>query len=48
MKAISANNLAYYERDGAVVGVVGGGMPGKVMKSRAKVAAEVPISEVLG
>ena len=24
--------LAYYERDGAVVGVVGGGMPGKVMK----------------
>ena len=26
--------LAYYERDGAVVGVVGGGMPGKVMKTR--------------
>ena len=26
--------LAYYERDGVVVGVVGGGMPGKVMKAR--------------
>ncbi len=31
--------LAYYERDGAVVGVVGGGMPGKVMKARGKIAA---------
>jgi 3-phenylpropionate/trans-cinnamate dioxygenase ferredoxin reductase component len=40
--------LAYYERDGAVAGVVGGGMPGKVMKSRAKIAAAAPISEVLG
>jgi 3-phenylpropionate/trans-cinnamate dioxygenase ferredoxin reductase component len=40
--------LAFYERDGAVAGVVGGGMPGKVMKSRAKIAAAVPISEVLG
>ncbi|MBO0879900.1 MAG: FAD-dependent oxidoreductase [Mycobacterium sp.] len=40
--------LAYYERDGAVAGVVGGGMPGKVMKSRAKIAAGVPISELLG
>lgn len=40
--------LAYYERDGVVVGVVGGGMPGKVMKTRAKVAAGAPISEVLG
>jgi hypothetical protein len=40
--------LAYYERDGAVAGVVGGGMPGKVMKARAKIAAAVPISEVLG
>ena len=39
--------LAFYERDGAVSGVVGGGMPGKVMKNRAKVAAAVPISEVL-
>jgi 3-phenylpropionate/trans-cinnamate dioxygenase ferredoxin reductase component len=40
--------LAYYERDGLVAGVVGGGMPGKVMKSRAKIAAGVPISELLG
>ncbi|WP_156689814.1 NAD(P)/FAD-dependent oxidoreductase [Mycobacterium sp. Marseille-P9652] len=40
--------LAYYERDGALVGVVGGGMPGKVMKTRAKVAAAAPIAEVLG
>ncbi|MBX5485890.1 Ferredoxin--NAD(P)(+) reductase fdr [Mycolicibacterium hassiacum DSM 44199] len=40
--------LAYYERDGVLVGVVGGGMPGKVMKVRAKIASGVPISEVLG
>lgn len=40
--------LAYYERDGALVGVVGGGMPGKVMKARAKIAAGVPIGDVLG
>jgi 3-phenylpropionate/trans-cinnamate dioxygenase ferredoxin reductase component len=40
--------LAYYERDGALVGVVGGGMPGKVMKVRAKIAAAAPISDVLG
>jgi NADPH-dependent 2,4-dienoyl-CoA reductase/sulfur reductase-like enzyme len=39
--------LAYYERDGAVVGVVGGGMPGKVMKTRAKIAAGAPIADVL-
>jgi 3-phenylpropionate/trans-cinnamate dioxygenase ferredoxin reductase component len=39
--------LAYYERNGVVVGVVGGGMPGKVMKVRAKIAAATPISEVL-
>lgn len=39
--------LAYYERDGALAGVVGGGMPGKVMKTRAKIAAGVPIAEVL-
>jgi 3-phenylpropionate/trans-cinnamate dioxygenase ferredoxin reductase subunit len=39
--------LAFYERDGVVAGVVGGGMPGKVMKSRAKIAAGAPISEVL-
>jgi NADPH-dependent 2,4-dienoyl-CoA reductase/sulfur reductase-like enzyme len=40
--------LAYYERDGAVVGVVGGGMPGKVMKARGKIAAGAPIADVLG
>ncbi|WP_328351565.1 FAD-dependent oxidoreductase [Mycobacterium sp. NBC_00419] len=40
--------LAFYERDGAVVGVVGGGMPGKVMKTRAKIAAGAPIADVLG
>lgn len=40
--------LAYYERDGALAGVVGGGMPGKVMKARAKIAAAAPIGEVLG
>ncbi|WP_407664458.1 NAD(P)/FAD-dependent oxidoreductase [Mycolicibacterium grossiae] len=39
--------LAYYERDGVVVGVVGGGMPGKVMKARAKIARGAPISDVL-
>jgi 3-phenylpropionate/trans-cinnamate dioxygenase ferredoxin reductase component len=39
--------LAFYERDGAVSGVVGGGMPGKVMKNRAKIAAAVPIADVL-
>lgn len=40
--------LAYYERDGVVAGVVGGGMPGKVMKVRAKIAARAPIAELLG
>jgi 3-phenylpropionate/trans-cinnamate dioxygenase ferredoxin reductase component len=40
--------LAYYEREGVLVGVVGGGMPGKVMKIRAKIAAATPIAEVLG
>jgi 3-phenylpropionate/trans-cinnamate dioxygenase ferredoxin reductase component len=40
--------LAYYERDGVLVGVVGAGMPGKVMKVRAKIAAATPISEMLG
>ena len=40
--------LAYYERDGVLVGVVGGGMPGKVMKVRGKIAAATPISGVLG
>ncbi|HEV7422633.1 MAG TPA: FAD-dependent oxidoreductase [Mycobacterium sp.] len=39
--------LAYYERDGAVVGVVGGGMPGKVMKARNKIANGAPITDVL-
>jgi len=39
--------LAYYERDGILVGVVGGGMPGKVMKARAKIAAGAPITDVL-
>ncbi len=39
--------LAYYERDGVVAGVVGGGMPGRVMKSRAKIASGAAISEVL-
>jgi NADPH-dependent 2,4-dienoyl-CoA reductase/sulfur reductase-like enzyme len=39
--------LAYYERDGVLVGVVGGGLPGKVMKVRAKIAAGAPISEML-
>ena len=39
--------LAYYERDGVLVGVVGGGLPGKVMKVRAKIAAGAPISDVL-
>jgi len=39
--------LAFYERDGVVAGVVGGGMPGKVMKTRGKIAAGAPISEVL-
>ena len=40
--------LAYYERDGVLVGVVGGGMPGKVMKARSKIAGGAPISDVLG
>lgn len=40
--------LAYYERAGVVAGVVGGGMPGKVMKARAKIAARAPIADLLG
>ncbi|WP_197415842.1 FAD/NAD(P)-binding oxidoreductase [Mycobacterium sp. IS-1742] len=39
--------LAYYERDGVVAGVVGGGMPGKVMKTRNKIAKGAPIGDVL-
>ena len=40
--------LAYYERDGVLAGVVGAGVPGKVMKARAKIASGAAISEVLG
>ncbi|MGE2832506.1 NAD(P)/FAD-dependent oxidoreductase [Mycobacterium sp. SMC-4] len=40
--------LAYYERDGVVVGVVGGGFPGKVMKTRNKIAQGAKISELIG
>lgn len=39
--------LAYYEREGALSGVVGAGRPGKVMAARARIAAGAPISEVL-
>ncbi|MBV9516071.1 MAG: FAD-dependent oxidoreductase [Mycobacteriaceae bacterium] len=39
--------LAYYEREGVVAGVVGGGMPGAVMKTRGKIAAGAPIGDVL-
>jgi 3-phenylpropionate/trans-cinnamate dioxygenase ferredoxin reductase component len=39
--------LAYYARDGVLVGVVGGGMPGKVMKARGKIASGAPVSEML-
>lgn len=39
--------LAYYERDGVVVGVVGGDMPGKVMKARARIAQAAPIADIL-
>ncbi|HEU0191154.1 MAG TPA: FAD/NAD(P)-binding oxidoreductase [Mycobacterium sp.] len=40
--------LAYYERDGVLVAVVGAGMPGKVMATRGKIAAGASISDVLG
>ena len=40
--------LAYYSRDGVLTGVVGGGLPAKVMKTRAQVAAAAPIGELLG
>ncbi|OPX12770.1 NAD(P)/FAD-dependent oxidoreductase [Mycobacterium sp. AT1] len=40
--------LAYYERNGVIVGVVGGGMSGKVMKTRGKIVAGAPIADVLG
>ncbi|MBY0441153.1 MAG: FAD-dependent oxidoreductase [Mycobacteriaceae bacterium] len=39
--------LAFYERSGVVVGVVGAGMASAVMKARAKIAAAAPIAEVL-
>jgi NADPH-dependent 2,4-dienoyl-CoA reductase/sulfur reductase-like enzyme len=39
--------LAYYERDGVLVGVVGAGIPAAVMKCRAKIASRAPISDVL-
>jgi 3-phenylpropionate/trans-cinnamate dioxygenase ferredoxin reductase subunit len=39
--------LAFYERDGVIAGVVGGGMPGKVMKARSKIAAAALIADVL-
>ncbi|WP_255450458.1 NAD(P)/FAD-dependent oxidoreductase [Skermania sp. ID1734] len=39
--------LAYYERDGVFTAVVGGGVPSKVMKLRAKLATPTPIADVL-
>ncbi|MEO8814887.1 MAG: FAD-dependent oxidoreductase [Mycobacterium sp.] len=40
--------LAYYERGGAVVGVVGAGIPEKVRQARAMISSAAPISELLG
>lgn len=39
--------LAYYERDGVLVGVVGAGIPEKVRTARGKIAVGAPIVEVL-
>ncbi|WP_084495000.1 NAD(P)/FAD-dependent oxidoreductase [Nocardia shimofusensis] len=39
--------LAYYSREGALTGVVGAGMTAQVMKARAKVAAAVPVADLL-
>ncbi|WP_409427556.1 NAD(P)/FAD-dependent oxidoreductase [Mycobacterium sp. SMC-11] len=39
--------LAYYERDGVLVAVVGAGIPEKVRTARGKIAAGVAIAEVL-
>ncbi|GAA5044090.1 FAD-dependent oxidoreductase [Nocardia callitridis] len=39
--------LAFYAKDGAVTGVVGAGMTGRVMRSRAQIAAGVPVAELL-
>ena len=40
--------LAYYSRDGVLTGVVGAGVPAKVMKVRAKIVAGAPVAELLG
>ncbi|WP_141692078.1 NAD(P)/FAD-dependent oxidoreductase [Nocardia brasiliensis] len=39
--------LAYYSRDGRLTGVVGAGTTAQVMKTRAKIAAGAPVSELL-
>ncbi|KAA0017959.1 NAD(P)/FAD-dependent oxidoreductase [Antrihabitans cavernicola] len=39
--------LAYFSRDGALTGVVGGGLAGRVMKLRGKIAAGSPVAELL-
>ncbi|RBO90853.1 NAD(P)/FAD-dependent oxidoreductase [Nocardia puris] len=39
--------LAYYAHDGVLTGVVGAGMTAQVMKARAKIAAGVPVAELL-
>ncbi|MFC9896591.1 NAD(P)/FAD-dependent oxidoreductase [Nocardia sp. NPDC127579] len=39
--------LAYYSQDGILTGVVGAGLTGKVMKTRAKLANRTPVSELL-
>ncbi|WP_024795618.1 NAD(P)/FAD-dependent oxidoreductase [Tomitella biformata] len=39
--------LACYERDGRLSGVVGAGLPGRVMKMRAAIMAAVPMTEIL-
>ncbi|GAA1581503.1 FAD/NAD(P)-binding oxidoreductase [Nocardia ninae] len=39
--------LAYYAQDGKLTGVVGAGMTAQVMKTRAKIAAGAPVSELL-
>lgn len=42
-----ADFLAYYERDGVLVGVAGAGLPEAVRAARAAIAAGVPIGDVL-
>uniref|UniRef100_UPI002453FD7F oxidoreductase C-terminal domain-containing protein n=1 Tax=Nocardia brasiliensis TaxID=37326 RepID=UPI002453FD7F len=39
--------LAYYSRAGRLSGVVGAGATAQVMKTRAKIAAGAPVSELL-